>query len=113
MTQKYLQQIPEQTAYITVYGRMFNFHFYTFRGLVYVDIKRDTNYVVSGKRVLPNVWLLPRSIAVGYGNVRFETYAADGDDYVWYDGFNKKFRLMVYSDEEIEELEAQKRSSEG
>ena len=61
---------------------------------MYVDISQNTYSIVSGKRVMANQWLLPNYVAEGIGNLRFETYKADGDDYVWYEGFNTKFRLV-------------------
>ena len=39
------------------------------------------------------------------GNIRFETYQSDGNDYVWWEGFNTKFRLTAYTEDEIKEME--------
>ena len=50
---------------------------------------------------MANEWLLPNYVAEGIGNIRFETYAADKDDYVWFEGFNSKFRLVSYNADEI------------
>lgn len=106
MTERYLADVEEQDADFSIGSRSWHFHFYPFRGLMYVDIKRNGEYVLAGKRLMANRWILPNYVAEGYGNLRFETYASDGDDYVWWEGFNVKFRLVSYTDEEIKELEA-------
>lgn len=106
MIQQFLQNIEEQNISFGVNGRSFSFRFFAFRELMYVDIERNGVKILNAKRVMANQWLLPNYIAKGIGNLRFETYKADGDDYVWYDGFNTKFRLMTYTDAEIQELES-------
>ena len=70
---------------------------------MYADVRIGNQYVVAGKRVMANQWILPLYVTAG-GNFRIETYAADRDDYVWYEGFNTKFRLVVYSGEEMAEM---------
>ena len=104
MTERYLEQSEDQYADFSINEKSFYFHFFVFRGLVYMDVSTDDEPIVTGKRVLPNTWLLPSYIAEGVGNLRFETYRADKDDYVWYEGFNDKFRLVSYTDEEIKEI---------
>lgn len=106
MTQRYLSINEDQSLSITLGSTMFFFHFYPFRKLMYMDIKQDNEYLVAGKRVMANQWLIPIYMGEDVGNVRFETYTADGDDYVWWEDFNKKFRLMLYSSNEIKEMEA-------
>ena len=105
-TQRYLTITEEQTATFTIGSKTFSFHFYPFRGLMYADISEGESQIANGKRVMPNAWLLPNYVAEGVGNIRFETYKSDGDDYVWWEGFNVKFRLCSYTAEELEELEA-------
>lgn len=104
MTIRYLQVIPDQNYSFTLGKVTFAIHLYPFRDLMYIDIKAKGEYVARGKRVLPNAWLLPSYVAEGIGNIRFETYVSDGDEYVWYEGFNKMFRLTSYTDAEIKEL---------
>lgn len=111
MTERHIANVEDQTTYLSINGKSFSFRFYAFRGLMYVDITRNDENLVTGKRVMANRWLLPEYIATGIGNIRFETYKADGDDYVWYEGFNTKFRLVSYRENEIEEMEAE--SAEG
>lgn len=111
MTERHIANVEDQTTYLSINGKSFSFRFYAFRGLMYVDITRNDENLVIGKRVIANRWLLPEYIATGIGNIRFETYKADGDDYVWYEGFNTKFRLVSYREKEIEEMEAE--SAEG
>jgi hypothetical protein len=112
MTQKNIQKIEEQRVTVSINGRMFNFRFFAFRNLMYVDISRNGEDIVLGKRVIANQWLLPNYVAEGIGNIRFDTYASDGDDYVWYDDFNVKFRLTTYTDEEVKELEGNEAGQE-
>lgn len=105
MTQRYIDEVEDQTVNLSINGTSFLFHFFAFRNLMYVDISQRDNAIAMGKRVMTNQWLLPNYVAEGIGNIRFETYKADGDDYVWYDGFNTKFRLVSYTDAEIAEME--------
>ena len=79
---------------------------------MYADISQDTTQIANGKRMIPNKWLLPNYVAEGAGNIRFETYKSDGEDYVWWEGFNVKFRLCSYTAEEIAELEAEAEAEE-
>lgn len=105
MTQRYLLNLPEQEMDITLKSTNFHLRFYSFRNLTYVDIHRGQVPMCLGKRVMANWWLFPEYISHTYGNVRFETYKSDGDDYVWYEGFNTKFRLMAYSVSDMEQLD--------
>lgn len=105
MTQRYIEQVEDQTVSLSINGTSFVFHFFAFRNLMYADISRMDTTVANGKRVMANQWLLPNYVAEGIGNIRFETYESDGDDYVWYDGFNTKFRLFSYTDDEIKAME--------
>lgn len=107
MTQRYLEVIEEQTTSLSINGKSFTFHFFAFRNLMYVDISRNGENIVISKRVMPNKWLIPEYVATGIGNIRFETYKADEDDYVWWEGFNTKFRLVSYKADEIKELETE------
>lgn len=104
MTQRNILQVPEQTARISIMGARFSFHFLAFRNLMYMDISEGDRVLVTGKRVMSNAWLIPSYEAEGIGNIRFETYKSDRDDYVWYDEFNTKFRLVSYSDAEIKAM---------
>ena len=105
MTQRYIANTEDQTISLSINGRSFMFRFFAFRGLMYVDISQRDSYIVTGKRVLTNRWLLPEYIANEIGNIRFETYKADEDEYVWYEGFNTKFRLVSYKATELEEMD--------
>ena len=111
-TQRFIQTIADQTTTLAINGRSFNFHLFAFRGLMYIDISRRGEAIVTGKRVMANQWILPNYVAEGMGNIRFETYASDGDDYVWYEGFNTKFRLVSYTDAQIKEMEAEEASAD-
>lgn len=106
MTQRYIEKVEDQTTSLSINGKSFVFHFFAFRGLMYVDISRQGTYIVRAKRIMPNRWLIPEYVSNGIGNIRFETYKADEEDYVWYEEFNTKFRLVSYREKEIEELEA-------
>ena len=105
MTQRYIEKVEDQTTSLSINGKSFVFHFFAFRGLMYMDISRQGNYIVRAKRIMPNRWLIPEYVSNGIGNIRFETYKADEEDYVWYEEFNTKFRLVSYREKEIEELE--------
>ena len=107
MTQRFLEVVEDQTTTLSINGKSFSFHFFAFRNLMYVDISRNGENIVISKRIMPNKWLIPEYMATGIGNIRFETYKADSDDYVWWEGFNTKFRLVSYRDDEIEELESE------
>lgn len=106
MTQRYIGNVEDQAVSLSINGKTFSFHFFAFRNLMYVDISRNGEYLVRAKRVMPNRWLIPEYSATGIGNIRFETYKADEEDYVWYDEFNTKFRLVSYRANEIEEMES-------
>jgi len=106
MTERYIATTEDQTTVLSINGKSFTFRFFAFRGLMYVDISRNDVRIVTGKRIMANRWLIPEYVATGIGNIRFETYKADGDDYVWYEEFNNKFRLVAYKASEIEEMEA-------
>lgn len=96
----------EQFVYATLSSRPYTFRFYMFRGLLYVDITSRGENLAVGQRVMANQWLIPNYMANHYGNVRFETYAADADEYITPAGFNLKFRLRGYSAKEIAAMEA-------
>ena len=109
-TQRFIQEIEEQEISLAINGRTFHFRFFPFRSLMYVDISRRGEAIYNAKRIISNKWLLPNYVAEGIGNIRFETYASDGDDYVWWDGFNTKFRLVSYTDDEIKAMEEEEKS---
>ena len=111
-TQRFIQTIEDQVVNLAINGRTFNFHFYPFRGLMYMDVTRKGTPIYSGKRVMANQWLISHYIAEGIGNIRFETYAADDEEYVWWEGFNNKFRLVSYTDEEIKQMEEEENIEE-
>lgn len=104
MTQE-ISVSEEQTVMIEVGERVFALHLFPFRGLMYCDIMDGDEYIVCGKRVLPNAWLLPLYKMSRGGNFRFETYAPDASEYVWWEGFNDKFWLAYYAEDEIAEME--------
>ena len=110
MTQRFIENAEEQEVSFNLNGETFLFRFYAFRDLMYMDLRHNDEYVAAGKRVMANQWLLPSYVAEGVGNFRFETYKADGDDYVWWEGFNVKFRLVSYTADEIAELESEEDS---
>lgn len=103
MTQRYLQNIADQTISINIGGDEYRVRLYEFRGIMYTDIGTGKKQVVSGRRVLPNMWLLPEYEGVGKGNFRFDTYLADEEEYVHYKDFNTKYRFMVYGKNELAE----------
>ena len=105
MTERSLNISEEQERTVMIKNVGFRLRFFVFRQLMYVDIRKSGEYIVRAKRVMSNQWLIPGYHAEGIGNLRFETYDADRDDYVWYEDFNTKFRLVSYTSEEIEELE--------
>lgn len=107
MTERTLNNIPEQERTFTIKQISFRFRFYVYRDLMYVDIRKIGEYIVRAKRVLANKWLIPEYHGEGIGNIRFETYEADSEDYVWYEDFNTKFRLVSYTAAEIDELKRQ------
>ena len=107
MTSRHIANIKDQTVTISINGVSFRFRFFAFRELMYVDISKKDADIVTGKRIMTNRWLLPVYAAEGIGNIRFETYKADEDDYVWYEGFNTKYRLVSYRANEIEKMEAE------
>lgn len=103
MKQIMLKNDESQTIRIAIGGRPYTFRFYPFRSLMYVDIMRYKDYLVAGKRIISGEWLIPPYMSNEDGNARFETWAPDRESYVWYEGFNTKFRFMVYGAEEMEE----------
>lgn len=111
-TQRYIQAIEDQMVNLAINGRSFNFHIFAFRGLMYIDVSRKGVAIYNGKRVMANQWILPPYIAEGIGNIRFETYDSDGTDYVWWEGFNQKFRLVTYTDAEIKNMGKEQSNAE-
>ena len=105
MRQIGLRQDEVQDTRISIGSSVYNVHLFAFRGLMYIDVMRDGEYIVAGKRIIANQWLLPHYVRKMGGNFRFETYQSDREEYVWYTGFNTKFRLTVYGSEEIDENE--------
>lgn len=106
MVQQELLIQAEQEGYIGCNGTQIMFRLFAFRGIMYMDITIGDEAIVLARRVIPNQWLLPNYVAQGMGNIRFETYKSDGNDYVWWEGFNTKYRLTSYTEEEIAEMEA-------
>ena len=107
MYQQYIEVADEQTVYLALSLVALQVRLYAFRGIMYMDLSSGDDYIFAGKRVIQNTWLLPSFMTEQYGNIRFESYKADGDDYVWWDGFNEKFRLMVYTPDEVKAMEKQ------
>lgn len=104
MTEIGLNIEEEQESAYTLGGRSFRIRFYPFRELMYLDIYEGDNDIALGQRAMSNQWILPSYIGAETGNLRFETYISDADDYVWWEGFNTKFRLTAYSAEEIADM---------
>ena len=98
-------QEAEVTVSVMAGNRDYYIRFYDFRDLTYCDITYGDEIIVAGKRVMANQWLIPRYMTGEGGNVRFETYEADKDEYVHHTGFDTKFRLCAYSADEIAEME--------
>ena len=103
MQQVTLKNEEVQTLRLALGGVPYIFRFYPFRSLMYVDITKVKNVIVAGKRVMVGEWLVPPYMSNEDGNVRFEAWAPDRESYVWYEGFNTKFRFMVYGADELEE----------
>lgn len=93
----------DQSVWITLKDTTCLLRIYEFGDLVFVDVKVDDDYVLAGHRVMCNSWILPAYVAVDRGNIRFEAYAPDANEYVSVSGFNDKFRLAYYLSDEIEE----------
>lgn len=96
-----LAQIDDLSTIISLGNGTYTLRLYAFRELIYADVLENDKYVVSGKRVMLGEWIIPPYLVQGRGNIRFEAYAADSDDYVWYTGYNTKFRLVGYTAKEI------------
>lgn len=94
----------DQTIFVSIGGGMFEIRFYAFHKLMYADIIQDGEYIVAGQRVITNSWLLPEYLSDINGNFRFECNEVDGDDYVWYEDYNTKFRFCCYTPSEIAEM---------
>ena len=105
MDQQYLGVVEEQNLTTVIGGRLYRFRFYPFRNQMYMDLHSGEDYIFAGKRIMTNRWILPDYLAAENGNLRFETYAPDANEYVWWEGFNKKFRLVAYSYKEIKDME--------
>ena len=105
MQQQFIEKSPSQTVFVSLGVGVMRFNFYAFRDIMYVDIFMNDTYIYAGRRIIANQWLLPSYLTGEYGNIRFETYKSDENDYVWWEGFNDKFRLMAYSSEEYQEIE--------
>ena len=112
MIQQTIQNREEQTVHFLSGNRTYRLNLYEFRGLMYMDCLRGEDYIFAGRRVMANQWILPRYVAEGESNIRFETYKADEDEYVNWEGFNTKFRLMIYSSDEIAEMEKESEETE-
>ena len=105
MEERTLSVTDEQTIYIALGNDVATVRLYAFHGLMYCDIYfRKDDYLVAGQRVITGVWMMPTYTNKIYGNLRFESYDSDGDDYVWWEGFNTKFRLVTYTKEEMEQM---------
>lgn len=114
MIEEWLLNEEEQNQTIPIGERVYSIRLYAFRSLMYIDIKRDDIDIITGKRVMTNAWLLPSYEAADNGNMRFETYSADKNSYVWWEDFNNKFRLCAYGADEITEMEKEdKEDKEG
>lgn len=103
MTQQMISVEEDQDVYVRLGTTSYLLHLYAFRGLMYYDLVVADETVISGQRVMSWLWLVPKYRAEGEGNFRFEVYKADGNDYVWWEDFNTKFRLCVYGADEMEE----------
>ena len=101
MTQLNLKIEESQTIRLSIGGIPYEIRLYQFRGLMYIDVKKRKEYVFAGKRVMSNQWLLPKYVTAGDGNIRFETFYSDAESYVWYEGFNTKFRLIAYGKDDL------------
>lgn len=99
-----ISQTEEQSLNIGLANEIFNLRLYAFRDLMYADVTMGEEYLVCGKRLIAGEWIIPPYYAKPYGNFRFESYESDSDEYVWYTGFNTKFRLVAYTAEEVEAL---------
>lgn len=105
MEDQYLIATEEQSVYVSIGERIYEVRIYPFRELMYCDITEGTEYVLAGRRIICNEWLLPDYVAGGDGNFRFETYDPDIEDYPWWEGFGAKFVLRAYSADEIAQME--------
>ena len=99
-----LTKTNDQTFWISVGNGTVNVRLYEFRGLMYVDVSRGFERIITGHRVIPNAWLLPYASLGGNGNFRLETRRPDACEYPSYKDFNTKFVFCYYTQEEIESM---------
>lgn len=96
-----LSKTPNQSFFVDVDGKQFDFRLHYFRQLLYCDVSVDGELVAGSIRCVPNGWLVPFEHADGAGNFRFETY---NDEYPDCENFGLTCFLMYYSKEEMEEM---------
>lgn len=102
MFEQGLVQIENQSFYFNVGANLFNCRLFGFHGLMYMDVSINNDSVASGIRLLPNTWILPVTIGLRFGNMRFETSESDKNYYVDWNGFNDAFKLKVYPPDEFQ-----------
>ena len=104
--EQYLVKKARQTVWITIKSTTFEISLFPINSVMYISVRTSPNdVIVASRRIVANEWLLPSYKVISSGNFRFEVYSADADEYVWYDGFNDKFRFCWYTNEEIAEME--------
>ena len=101
-----LANIDDLTTILQLGREVFTVRLYGFRDITYADVLQNNEYIVAGKRVMIGDWILPKYLVSEFGNVRFEAYSSDSDEYVWYTGYNTKFRLVSFTANEIKAMEA-------
>lgn len=97
----YVPETQDATVWIQLGNQNYRIRLYEFRGLTYADVSTLDNGVINGHRVMTNEWILPKYLQGGNGNFRFEAYEPDAADYVHYTGYNTKFRLEAYTEDEM------------
>lgn len=94
-----LSPLPNQIISRMFRGIMYDLHFRTFNGMMYVDISVSGEMVASGVRCISNSWLIPNYAASipGSGNFMFTTL---GDAYPWYADFGDTCKLGFYDEDD-------------
>lgn len=101
MTQITLAQVEDQTVHIVLGKVIYFVRLWAFREMMYADISHGGERIVSSLRILPNTWIIPFKYMADGGNFRFETNQADKNEYPFYTGFNTKFKLCTYTNNEM------------
>lgn len=97
-----LPNVPNSKTTFSTDDKMFTLTVRSFKWMTLFSVADDTGDIYNCVRAVTGQWLIPYKHLALNGNFRFESESSE--EYPYYTGFNKDFKLVYYTNEEVEKI---------